>query len=367
MCPAPVSSDTEHLFIRILGVGFLASMALSHQFWVGARTFPPLPIIPGLSAPDFLRHALALVLALSLAGAVFRPSRAFVIGAIGAFTILGLFDVTAVQPWAYQYALMLGALTLARPGDGVTLVRWILGLTYIWSALHKLNPGFFETIVPLFHPLGPPTSPIPSGVVMISVELGIGVGLLWMSAAQAAAVLAVLMHASILLLRSADGSNVVVWPWNVVAAALAVQCAWSVESVSWREVFTGRGRLVLILCGFLPALGAFGLWDPYPSFMLYTGNVDRATLTVQNADAEALGLLAFASTGTGTRTTALDSSEWPLRELRLPGYPAPWAHKRLAAVLCERVDHPEQLRMVIHHRLTLLRPVRTESAYRCDL
>ena len=183
---------------------------------------------------------------------------------------------------------------------------------------------------------------------MIVVELGIGLGLLWRKTATSAALAAIGVHLCILLVLSplVRNWNAVVWPWNVALPLLAVLCARG-ETVALRAVMRNAYAMALVLLvGIGPLLGLFGWWHAYPSFMLYTGNVDTATVTMAG--------------------TVRSVSAWSMDALHVPAYPDAFAYRQLLRTLCRDALDPHRLFLFVHRRRTLLRARQIRETYRCS-
>ncbi|MBC7929608.1 MAG: hypothetical protein H7Z38_03475, partial [Rubrivivax sp.] len=103
-----------------LALGLLLSMIHSRRLWVASpRFYPTVPVfgfLPAVPFPlDFALFAALLILIAPLAIAK-RPGR-YVTAFLALAALLVLWDQSRLQPWFYQYAVMLAALGLgARCG-----------------------------------------------------------------------------------------------------------------------------------------------------------------------------------------------------------------------------------------------------------
>ena len=127
------------------GLGMLSC----YRLWLTARQFPLIPVAEWFPNPpppwDRLLFA-GLLLSLILALRFHRTGVVlFLVGA--AFLMLG--DQNRLQPWFYLYLILL-LLTLFPPKTALSGCRVALSAVYIWSGIHKLNPQFFQEIVPWF-------------------------------------------------------------------------------------------------------------------------------------------------------------------------------------------------------------------------
>jgi hypothetical protein len=167
------------------------------------------------------------------------------------------------------------------------------------------------------------------------LEAGLALALLNRATRRPAVIAAVAMHAAILLAIGPLGHdfNRVVWPWNLAMAA-------SVPVLFWRKdfVWPENGwlpRVVLVLFTLAPGLSFFGLWDHYPSWALYSGNRNEATLYFTDAVYEKLPPAAQDYvTDEGPDRAGLSLSDWSYGELHVPPYPEVRVSRQVQFSLC---------------------------------
>lgn len=179
----------------LIPAAFIAGILLSFELWFPlSRSFPRAPVLIDLPANIILltESLLSSILVVSLILITFKPyKRLFSTIAIGALCLLIFFDQMRLQPWVYQYLLMLSVLALNNwPKKDehllkhtIALLQLIVATLYFWSGTQKLNYLFiYETLPKLLTPLEKILPPIPLAVVGISIgliEAFIGVGLLF--------------------------------------------------------------------------------------------------------------------------------------------------------------------------------------------
>ena len=133
-------------------LGLLAGLALSPKLWLSSRLYPFTPVWsfvrPFTSPAD--RIVFFALIALLIAASVV-PRREILTAVFMLLALLAIQDQSRWQPWFYQYALMLLAITLAgskRPDAALNTCCLIVAATYIWSGLAKLNPNFVGDTFP---------------------------------------------------------------------------------------------------------------------------------------------------------------------------------------------------------------------------
>lgn len=361
---------------RVVAAAFITGIALSHNLWFPtSRTFPRAPLLPSLPAvivPAF-EYLFGGLFVFSLAGlALSSCSTRCYYAALTSLALLVSFDQTRLQPWVYQYLLVLLVIALygrlgsdGRAARCLPLLQVVVAMYYFWGGVQKLNYSFCHEVVPqLLTPFGnfltlteSQTSAI--GVGMASLEIFVGCGLLLRRTRNFCVGPAVAMHAMLLVLLIAKGLNSVVWPWNA-ALMLAVPCLFRRSDASARQALAGwwtdngrvRAALVAtVLCAVLPALSFVGWWDMYLSGALYSGNTQVAAVRVDEAVYERLPDKAkrqmFKS---GAGEWILPVYEWGMSELNVPPYPEPRVYRQVARDICKSANDKSQVELIIKGR-----------------
>ena len=343
---------------RIIAAGLLAGLLLSPKLWLSSRIYPQTPVWSGLPAiPPPLDWVVYAVLLLTVIASALKP-RATVIF-LGLAVVLVACDQSRLQPWFYQYSLMLMALSVAAGGESIC--QMVVVSVYFWSGLQKQGSGFagdtFPWLVEPFHGWASPTF----GTVVPFVEAGLALGLLHRLTRRPAVVIAVAMHASILFAIGPWGHNVnhVVWPWNLTMAASVVVLFWH-NDFMWRKPGWVSGA-VMVLCALAPGLSFFGRWDHYPSWALYSGNRNEATLKFTDAVYDKLpATLQDYVIDEGPDRDELRVAEWSYGELNVPAYPEVRVFHQVHRRLCQYGE----VTLVIEGKATLLTPKR-QMVFRC--
>lgn len=330
----------------ITAAGFLALVAYSHELWFGvAREFPRAPLL--FELPLVFERILAVVLAVSLISSAFSTRRLCSAVAVGVFLLLAAADQTRLQPWAYQFSLILVILTFTDDDDGFSLIGILIAALYVWSGIQKLNHTFaFETMPMLLAPFGSFAPNVPAALAVGLTESVIGFGLLIRKTRKIAVVAAVFMHFVILFLLIAAGRNQVVWIWNAVLILLVTTAFWRFDSCltdGFKKTRTPF-KVVVAAVVLLPVLSFAGLWDSYLSGALYSGNVAVAAIRVDEESLSAFPESAqkvVITTKNGERFVPL--FEWSIEETNVPVYPEERVFRRVFKEICGKTGTVEMI------------------------
>jgi hypothetical protein len=354
----------------VVAVGFAASLFISKGLWLSSRLYPFTPVITGLptiSHPfDYIIFVVAFVL---LAATVFssRP-RSFIWSFIALIVFLCALDQSRLQPWVFQYLLILGALGLFSwnsedmNGQKVTLniLRLIIFGTYLYSGLQKINTGFMASVFPwlvqpivnvfpAFHMIV-----LPLAVIAPFVQIGFAFGLLIKRFRHEALLLAVLMHIFILAMIGPFGWNwnSVVWPWTTAMAAFDILLFVGASDFTFRDIFLVKSsmyqKLVLVLFIVMPFFSFFNIWDSYLSAALYSGNTNQGAIYMSDEVKASLptSLQTYVSP-VSPNTNNLNVLDWSIAELGVPPYPEDRIYKSVAKEVCASSNNPTQLNLVL--------------------
>ena len=355
-------------------------MLLSLRLWFGiGRTIPRIPLISVI--PHSLWPAefpLSLLLLAALLLSLFSTRSRYLVAVVVLTSFLVLLDVTRLQPWVYQYALMITALAFAKlrrvePNEGMTTAtiivanQIIVASLYFWSGVQKLNWTFAHEVWPgllddvgfdLHSSLYPYLSRL--AIFIALLEAVTGVGLLFRRSRQIAIVLAVALHLSVLILLILSGRNTVVWPWNLAMLAIVPILFWRFGDSSARKELWGwrksaavnyLPKTVVVLCVLMPAFSFAGWWDLYLSGALYAGNapvgVVRINDQVQAQISQTAKEQIFKSSSS---ELMLPLHQWSEVELNVPPFPEVRAYRQLTLQICTRTNNSEGVELIIKSR-----------------
>jgi hypothetical protein len=320
----------------------------------------------------------ALVLLLALV-AFSKLSIKLIVAFLALAVYLCLVDQSRMQPWFYQYCVLLAACAICG-GNKTRLLNTaslLIALVYFWSGIQKIGVGFVDRVFPaMINPylntlIGRSTV-LPRAVIaaLPVLEILIGMGLLTRRFRNISVVLAVLMHVSILLLLIPLKLNTVIWPWNVAMLVLVAALFWRRRDVSMSELLVPREAgfqlIVLILFGALPLLSFFDLWDSYLSASLYSGHLPVAVIRFNDKVRERLPpeVQNYVENGSGGEWS-INPMRWSLRELNVPAYPESRVFKRIGKSVCAFAEDPSDVRLTIYSKPHRLTGERTSATYSC--
>lgn len=343
----------------VLCFGFVSSILLSKNLWLSDRMYPFTPVVPDIPQIPFpFDQAVLLALIITLILATFtRAFRYHLFGAIFFTTTLVFFDQSRLQPWVYQYLVMLGCLAMYSwsftddKGKNYTLnvSRFIVASMYFYSGLQKLNFEFFNHVFPwmaqpiinLF-PAVHVSTVLYFGLTVPWIEMLIGITLLSKRFRHIGIVLATLMCAFVLWTLGWFGHNwnSVVWPWNIALLTLVYLLFVKTKEVEasnilgiWKKKL---GLVIMIMFGVLPMTYFFNFWDAYPSWSLYSGTTNQAKIYLSYNVKEKLPkyVKSFVSADNDGRNI-LSVSNWSFKELNVPPYPESRIYENIARQLCK--------------------------------
>jgi hypothetical protein len=385
-----VSPCRTRVLIVTIAAGLAAGLLLSPHAWFGNRLYPFTPILRWIgSLPRLLDVCLYVALLGALTGAAIaaRP-RAWITLAIALGGIFVCFDQSRLQPWVYQYLIMLAAIAVygSRANDrtdgdraALDVCRLAIVCIYFWSGAQKLNTDFIGQTFPWL--IAPLTRFLPRSLASLSksmgliaplAEIAIAIGLLTRRFRTYAIAGALGMHAILLFCLGPFGwdYNSVVWPWNIAMAACVVILFWRTPDLRTRHVVWPAGRgfhaLVVLVFGIAPALCFVNLWDQYLSFGLYVRPRNELTLYVTSALAYRLPneILRYVHPADNFGSYVIDVSNWSLSELNLTIYPEPRVYKTVGRFVCAFAQQNSDVRLVVHQSRVVFSPDR-DLMYNC--
>ena len=369
----------SRVLVITIAAGVAAGLLLSPHAWLGDRSYPVAPVWRQLGPlPRSINVSLysTLLFALGAAAIAAKPER-WLAGAVGLGVVFVCFDQSRLQPWFYQYLVMLGAFAVCgvrRDGpedadEALNVCRLVTVCIYIWSGLAKANADFVWNTFPSL--IAPISRFLPPSLVSVShslgflaplTEIGIGCGLLSRRFRTAAVLGALGVHALLLFCLGPLGWNYnsVVWPWNLAMAAIVVLLFWRTPGVTASQIIRPRRRafhaMVLLLFGIAPALSFVNLWDQYLSFGLYARPRSEMTLRVTDDLANRLPneVLRYVHPTDIPRIYVIDVPEWSLSELNLTIYPEPRVYRAVGRFICSFAQQTsDDMRMAIRERRLL--------------
>jgi hypothetical protein len=319
-------------------------------------------------------YTFSSILVISLITLIFskRP-KIFLTVAIACLILLCFFDHLRLQPWVYQYLLILTVFcshnrktdSESAAAETVGLVQIIIAGIYVWSGIQKMNFNFSHEILPsLLIPIQNlfPTLQLPFGffgIVIPLTESLIGCGLFFRKTRNIAVCSAVLMHSIILSLLIAKDYNSIVWIWNLTLIFAVIFAFWQ-NPVSLKETIFKRKfkpiKLMVFAAVLLPILSFFGWWDMFLSGAYYSGNVEIPVIQINENVFEKLSPTAK-STVFRTKSTGemmLPLFEWSIADTNDPVYLEQRVFKQVLRKICNSADDKTSLELIIRERPAIL-------------
>ena len=365
--------------------GFIAGLLLSRKLWLSSRSYPLVPVFEKLpdipSRFDYLVFAALLVL-LALIAFSSRPLK-FIVAFLVLAIYLCLLDQSRLQPWFYQYSVLLAVCAFYSRSKSASSQTQLLNtaglliaLVYVWSGIQKIGVGFVDRVFPaLVNPylntlFGRTTLlPRPLIAALPLIEVLIGIGLMSRRFRSLSVAIAVLLHLFVLLLLVPFNVNSIVWPWNVAMVVLVVVVFWRRQDASMSDFLVPRQAgfqlVVLILFGVLPLLSLFNLWDSYLSSSLYSGDFQVAVIRVNDKVKERLPAAVQNYAEGINGEWSINPVRWSVRELNVPPYPEPRIFKKIAVSICAYAEDPADVKLTIYSKPHRLTGARTAATYSC--
>ena len=278
------NNSKEILLIKLTALFWLFAKIMSRKLWLTDRLFPiipPLNFSPNL--PNEVHFILFLVSIFGLVSIViFTPKKELVLLVLITELASCFLDQMRWQPWEYQYLLLFLFYIFYKKNTNqlLELVTLLIGLTYVFSGLHKFNGGFLYSVwenMILKKFLNIENYYISkiwihySGLLLPFIEILIGISLLLIKNKRLIAYFAIGMHVILLIILIGNNQNSIVWPWNILMIFYIYILFWGDNSIRINSSFfkNNFNKVIVFLVGILPFFSFFGLLDNYLSFNLY--------------------------------------------------------------------------------------------------
>lgn len=339
---------------RLISVSLIIQTLISLPlWWPSLREFPLAPMIPGLNWAN-MGTIMYITLLVSLVLLLIRPlEKRFTILVVVLSFLLVLEDENRLQPWLYLYAFMLLSSVLSSghsiERQALYNIFLILGLSYFWSGVQKVNLFFGIEMFPWlaeFTGQGTFLRNHPFVGCAIGMTEGLaGLCLFIRKLRKMAGLVIILMHSFILIALGPLGHNwnQVVWPWNICFATILSLLIWSNpgQFKPFRPSRLSYRIVCLLVLGVFPVAGIFGHWDHFLSGGFYSCVVPEAIFYYHEDDRDRIpsSSVPFQMFNRGTQEEFVLLDQWALDHLKVPVYPEMRTKKKLGAALCDCVTH----------------------------
>jgi hypothetical protein len=346
---------------------------MSYPLWLPYRLFPLAPVfysLPELS-PFFCWAVYLSLLSFLFSMLIIRKSTVPIFLFCFAFSAYALFDYSRLQVYYLHYLTLLFGLGCAeyfsktkesqQSEEFLNGIRLFFVFCYFYSGFYKLNPAFWQSIIPWF--VQPFT--VPLGISKVPNALGIGIAIfevlaglfLFLSSFRKAGVLMVIViHGFTLACIGPFGQNwnAITWPWNIANSILVYLMFWDFKGAVlgrlWPSFSTQFKIFVVVVFGFLPILFTKGKWDSFFSFDLYSGKTKLGAIYLNEAQIASLpdGIKPYIHSHPDLpHRRYLDLSLWGFGEMRTLPYPEIRAFHKMHRNFSETYFHQEKAGVLV--------------------
>jgi hypothetical protein len=334
------STDKNILILKITCLFWLIAKLMGRRMWTTQRLLPTVPAFEFLDYVPSIVHTILFVLSVSFLILIFlKKNKYFMIGLLGAEFLSYLLDQNRLVPWEYLYAFIIFIFIINQDTPALIAPSVILLLvsTYFYSGLCKLNEGFLHIVWSnmMLHAFFKVPSEIInqnwvhySGYLLGVTELLAGLGLLFKKTKVSSSVILIVIHLLILLLLGPLGLSGyrVLWPWNIsmILFLYVIFLYKRSNAITFRPATEGWNKLVFVCWVILPALSFFGYWDRNLSSNLFSANLPRMIICV-NDTSKCKPLQRFLSKrdipNTCQGKAKIDIQTWAIAETGVSAYP----------------------------------------------
>lgn len=345
--------------IALLAIAEVILITVTWPLWFSKTDFPQVALVSSASSiPGFIHQGLSALLVITclvtaarqvlhLRKPVFqdaadKPStfdqlRDPKLSAVVLFcaVALAVLDQHRLQPWHWLMILLFTEWLLLDLPDFRKAAAATFASIYLFAALSRFGPdmdsGMSRQILSaILNAAGVNTIKPGSDLffvlatAMSIMEFAIGIGLLVNKTRRLATLVAMLLHATLILCLSPLGLNhhlgVLVWNGFLLVAVMFL--FWpkggDASKTSW------KGRLAMATVLLIPASGLFGIADNWLSWQVYSPRPEVLKLTVHEDSAKFLppSLQAFVQPPQLLRSDCpIRLDRWSLQQKLVPGYP----------------------------------------------
>jgi hypothetical protein len=366
------SKPTDRLFLLriVITTGYLLGIGISWRLWISSRDYPLTPVfswLPHIPSPLDIVIPIALC-SLLITHLFVQNKRPFILLSLLVVAVLALFDQSRWQPWFYQYTLMLFPLLFIKDDsdersslNALNISRLIIICIYIWSGLHKFNTHFNNEIMPwMMDGIMPDLS---SGIVSLIahsipyIEIAIGISLLYKRTRAIGVLAAIASHIFILVVLGPLGrsQNLVIMPWNLAMIAFVLILFRKEDTLTARLLLlktSYHAKFIALLVVVMPFFNMLDKWDSYPSFALFSGNIQGATYYIDPTGYSELpaSIKPYCILDSSTMYL-IDVIDWSDSYFHASIYPEPRIYESIANYIAKPLKKGQML-MVEHERTT---------------
>ena len=294
-------SDTKNINVLILRVTFLSwllTKLMTRRMWTTGRLLPTAPLFEYLDRVPAIVHVVLFVLSIAaMIWLIIKNNKYILIGLLIMEICLCILDQNRLTPVEYLYCFILFIYIIrsSHPELVPASIGLLLVSTYFYAGLFKLNEGVLQSVwsrvvLRFFFKVPADVVALPwvyyCGYLLGITELLCGVGLLFTKTQSRSALALIIMHLLILILLGPFGMKGyrTIWPWNIAMMLfLFLIFLKKNETVSiLPQAAKGWGKIIVICWLVLPAFSFWGYWDNNLSSKVWSGNVPRMIICIQD-------------------------------------------------------------------------------------
>lgn len=286
------------LILRTTLLSWLFTKWMSRRMWTTGRLLPTAPLCEYLDHVPAIVHIVLFVLSIaSMIWLIIKSNKYILIGLLIIEICLCSLDQNRLSPLEYLYCFIVFIYIIHSSHSELipASIGLLLVSTYFYAGLCKLNEGFLQSVwdrVMLRFFFKVPAEVIArpwvyySGYLLGITELLSGVGLLFTKTQSRSALSLIIMHLFILIFLGPFGLRGyrTIWPWNIAMMLfLYLIFLKKNETIAiFPQAAKGWGKLIVICWIVLPAFSFWGYWDNNLSSKVWSGNVPRMIICIQD-------------------------------------------------------------------------------------
>jgi hypothetical protein len=354
---------------KIICLFWLVAKAMSWKVWLAKRVFPLLPPFRFLYVHESVHLIFFILSLLALATLFIFSSKKLLLPLVISCEIAScILDQNRWQPWEYEYIFIILAMLInyKNKSNAITSIIFLFVTIYFYSGINKMNPIFSQYLVNtgirhnIFHNSNTYFYNFliyHIGYFLGSIEMLLGIGLLFPKVKKTSAVLLLLMHMGIVILFGPWGINydVIIIPWNI--AFSLILCLFFIykplKQFEFAELFKNKNLIFVLFFGILPAFNFFGYWDYFlsSSFFSYkppdmyiwihkegVNNALRPFFTINKND-----------NAHDSNSAFVNVRNWAFQEMKVPAYPELRTYKAIKEALTKQFPDMNASFIVYHY------------------
>ena len=355
--------------IRIIAIlSTLAMMLYAPDLWITTKDFPVIPLFDWIPIPTAPFDTIfAGLFFLSQVVYIFKPKRMLGWFVIFLYIYLALVDQNRLQPYFYQSFLTLLAIVIYKDKTSSKKVLYTIILifiaTYFFSGIQKLNGVFYiEWMSALQKHFSFMPDSLLQGVTYVVpwLEVMMAMFILFNKTRKLGVVMIVSMHTiiTIMLVYLGYGFNVI--PWNFQNILSVLILLWSLQTISFSEIFTFglnyQKALILLFTFILPFSNLFGGWDHLLSFSFFTSKLDYYYVIIHKDLMDKLPEGVTKYSRSNENMTVIYLNEWAGEVNKVLLYPQERVVKKTEQYLRSFADDPQQeglTKLVVYNNLPI--------------